>query len=116
MDVTKQQIHRGVVKYLEHDVLNAVEGDAFVLWTTALLTAIIKRSERLVDTILDNPWVILLARNPDGTYNTDVLFDSLNEVAGKYGNLDLKSSPLKLPVVFSMEDFKHLRAYIEGGA
>lgn len=115
MNVTKQQIQHGVVKYLENDVVKAI-GDKPVMMIAAVIASMVKNSDSTVEKILEHPFVsLLLSMNEDGTYNLDNLFDAILSTLKTYGNFELPVPFLRKPLVFNADDFNNLKAYIEEG-
>ncbi len=114
MDVTREQIKNGVVKYLENEVVKTIK-DKPVMMLTAIATNMMKSNDKAIDKLLDNPILSALLSGENGNYNLDALYDSIMQTMDTYGNLELKLPLIKAPFIFNKTDVENLRNYIEGG-
>lgn len=115
MNVTKRQIQNGLFHYIQEDVVKAIP-DKPVMMAAAVLASMLKTNDAAVDRVLEHPLVgILLARNADGAYNLDGLFQAIQDTINTYGKLEIKLPLLRAPFAFDGQDFARLKSYIEEG-
>lgn len=115
MNVTKQQIQSGIVRFMENDVVKVIH-DKPVMMAAAVIASLVKNSDSTIDKALDNPLIaVLLSKGDDGTYNLDALFDAITDTINRYGNFELRIPLLRQPFIFNVNDFRNLKSYIEGG-
>lgn len=113
MNVSKEQIQRGLVKYLENDVVKVI-GDKPVMMATAVITSMIKNDDSMIGRAVSNPIVsVLLKHNADGSYDLDGLFNAITSTISEYGNFEVKFPLLGKPFIFNKNDFDKLKSYIE---
>lgn len=115
MNVTTNQIQRGLVRYIENDVVKSIS-DKPVMMVAAVLGVLLKNSDGAVEKVMANPIVsALLPQTAEGGYDLDGLFQAIYDTIQQYGNFSLKLPLLSSPFVFSADDFRKLKSYMEEG-
>ena len=119
MEVTKQQIVNGIVKYAELEVIDKILDRSFKI-IIAIAVKALEANPNLIDPILDNSMVsTLLNKTSKGTYNLDAISDIIQSTINEYG-----AFPLKLPAIkfispeekelnFNSDDIRKLKECIE---
>jgi hypothetical protein len=120
MNVTKNQIIQGVVKYAKGEVLPKVAGDKPFQMTISTLVALLEMNPAIADTLLLNPMVMAIMGENNGYYNLDHLEKALNQSMSQYGELQITIpgipfvSPKEKVMTFTQNDITRLRDYIGG--
>lgn len=103
---SKQQIIKGVVDYIDRQVMPVVDTKAkWILGTTVPLLAKSKKADEMFEYLDD------LGLEVDGMYDLEEMFDRLMESARSYGKMSI-TFPLVGEMTFGMQDIEMLRKYI----
>lgn len=119
MDVSKQQLVNGVVKFAKMDVLPKIPDKTFKL-VMATGIAMLENNPDIVDPLLKNPMVSAILNEEDGLYETDDLKEALIDAMKEYGDLKIKIpgikflSPEEKELSFGAQDISRLSEYIGG--
>lgn len=119
MDVTKQQLVNGVVKFAKMDVLPKITDKTFKL-VLATGTAMLEKNPDIADAFLDNDMISAILMEEDGLYETDDLKEALIDAMKEHGDLKIKIPGIKFispddkELSFSTQDVTRLSEYIGG--
>ena len=120
MNVTKNQIIQGVVKYAKGEIFPKVAGDKPFQMTISTLVAMLEMNPEIADSLLRNPMVAAIMMEKDGYYNLEMLEKALNQSMSQYGELQITIpgipflSPKEKIMTFTQNDVARLREYIGG--
>lgn len=118
MDVTKEQIARGVAKFIHEEVIPGV-GDSATQILLGITASAIDTNPRLMDKLLDNGIFSMVAR-VGNSYNLSTLQNAATSAIDKYGKLTFTIPGIKFIspddkiLQFGSDDVKRLVALIEG--
>lgn len=120
MNVTKNQIIQGVVKYAKGEIIPKVAGDKPFQMTISTLVAMLEMNPAIADSLLTNPMLAAIMNEKDGYYNLDMLEKALKQSMDQYGELQITVpgipflSPKEKVMTFTQNDVTRLRDYIGG--
>lgn len=118
MDVTKEQIARGVARFIQEDVIPNV-GDSATQIVLGITASAIDTNPKILDKLLDNEMLATVAK-VGNNYNLTTLQNAATSAIDKYGKLTVTIpgikfiSPDEKILQFSSEDVRRLIAHIEG--
>lgn len=118
MEVTKEQIARGLSKFIQNDVAPNISDKATQI-ALEIAAAAVMTNTKLLDSFLDNAFFAMLAKTETG-YNLSTLKQSAMAAMNKVGNLTITIpgikfiSPDEKILQFNGEDVKRLVETIEG--
>ena len=122
MRVKKDNIVNGIVSYVENEVIPKI-GDRATQIIASVGANAIRSNTKLVDAIFDNGVVkVILDDDGSGTYETDGLFNAIQDSIEKYGNFPLQIPPIPIvsptekQLTFTSADIAEIRHRIERGA
>lgn len=122
MNVTKQQIINGAVKYIKAEVIDKIT-DKPLKMTIAAGVSMIELNPNIADSIFENDVLSkVLHKNNDGTYDIDIICDIAEKTMNEYGDFPVKIpaikfiSPTEKELSFGSQDIKRLKEYIGGNA
>jgi hypothetical protein len=118
MEVTKQQIAKGVARFIQEDMIPHVtdSGMQLILGITA---GAVDSKPKLLDKLLDNEMLAAVAKNGEN-YDLSVLQNAATSAVDKYGKLTITIpgikfiSPEEKTLQFGSDDIRRLMARIEG--
>jgi hypothetical protein len=119
MDVSKQQLVNGVVKFAKMDVLPKITDKTFRL-VLATGIAMLENNPDIADSFLKNDMISAILMEENGMYETDDLKDALIDAMKEYGDLKIKIpgikfiSPDEKELSFNTQDIGRLSEYIGG--
>ena len=117
MQVTKQQIVNGVVKYSKNEIIPKVTDKTFRMIVSTATTMLEMNPDALTKWI-DHPVVSSVLMENNGYYDVDMLEEALERTLEEYGDFSVKFpgirflSPEEKELNFSAADVKKLKAYI----
>lgn len=121
MNVTKQQLVNGVIKYVKEEVVNKIT-DRPLKMAIAFGVSMFEMNPAIANKFFENDIVSqILCKNDDGTYNIEKITDALEKTLGEYGDFPVTIpvikfiSPTEKTLNFSRQDIKTLKDYIVGG-
>ena len=120
MNVTKNQIIQGVVKYAKGEIIPKVAGDKPFQMTISTLVALLEMNPAIADSLLANPMVKAIMNENDGYFNLDMLEKALKQTMDQYGELQVTIpgipfvSPKEKVMTFTQNDITRLKDYIGG--
>lgn len=128
MEVTREQIAHGVIKYLKQDMIPHI-ADRTVKVAVGMMIKALELDPTMIDGVINNWFVSAFAKTTNG-YDLAVLGDALSAAITEYGengriHLTLSSGgnmilrllmPNDIELAFSASDVKRLMDYIEGRA
>jgi hypothetical protein len=119
MDVSKQQLINGVIKFGKMDILPKITDKTFKI-VLATGMAMLENNADILDPFLKDPMIAALLMEEDGLYETDDLKDALINAMKEYGDLKIKIpgikfiSPEDKELSFNTQDVIRLSEYIGG--
>ena len=119
MEVSKQQLVNGVVKFAKMDVLPKITDKTFK-FVLATGTSMLERNPDIADAFLDNDMISAILMEDDGLYEIDDLKESLMDAMKECGDFKIKIpgikfiSPEDKELSFSAQDVGRLSEYIGG--
>lgn len=121
MRVTKSQIVRGVIDYIQSDILPQMVGARSMQIIVSIGANAVAANPKLLDAIFGNQLVqALLNDDGSGTYDLSGLTDAMAKSIQEFGSFPLKvpAIPLISPAEFTLsltaEDVAAMRRRIEG--
>lgn len=120
MEVTREQIAQGVVKFINSNVINHVDDKATKL-LLGMAAAAVEIKPQIIDSVLDNPMLSLFIKTENG-YDLSAIEKAAASAMDKYGNLTIYIppipfiSPSEKTLTFNADDVRKLRASVEGRA
>lgn len=121
MQVTKQQIVSGIIKYSRCEMIPKIADKTFRIILSAA-TSMIEINPDIITRYLDDPTISLMLMESEGTYDIDVISGVLEKTLEEYGTFPIKIpgikfiSPEEKELNFSVADIKTLKNYIAGGS
>lgn len=122
MNVTKQQIVNGTIKYIKDEVINKVTDKPFKI-ALAVGVSMAEKKPEIVDKFFDDDTISkILNKRSDETYDIEEITEILEKTLNEYGDFPVKIpaikfiSPTEKELSFSSSDIRKLKSYIEGGA
>lgn len=118
MDVPKDQIAKGIAKFIQEDVIPNI-GDNATQIVLGIASAAVESNPRLLDKILDNEMLAAVAK-VGNNYNLSTLQNAAATAIDKYGKLTITIPGIKFLspddkiLQFGSDDVKRLIAHIEG--
>lgn len=120
MNVTKEQIVNGTIKYIHEEVINKITDKPLKI-ALAIGVSVIDKKPEIVDEFFDNDKVEkIFNKRVDGTYDIGEITDVVEKTLAQYGDFPIKIpaikfiSPTEKELSFSTSDVRKLREYIEG--
>ena len=121
MNVTRQQIINGFVKYTKEEVIDKII-DKPLKMAIAAGISILEINPSIASTFFDNDIISkILNVKDDGTYDIDIAIEILKKTMDEYGDFPVKIpaikfiSPTEKELSFSSRDVQILKDYIIGG-
>lgn len=119
MEVSKQQLVNGVVKFGKMDVLPKITDKTFKL-ILATGIAMLENNTDIADSLLKNDMISAILGEDDGLYEIDDLKEALMDAMKEYGDLKIKIPGIKFispddkELSFNVQDISRLSEYIGG--
>lgn len=120
MNVTKQQIVNGTMRYINEEVINKITDKPLKI-ALAVGISIIDKKPEIINTFFDNDRISkILNKKDDGTYDIGEITDMIENTLTQYGDFPVTIpaikfiSPMEKILNFSAFDIRRLREYIEG--
>lgn len=120
MQVTKQQIVTGIVKYSKNEMIPKIADKPFKIIVSAAVT-MLETNPEIITRFLDDPMIASLLMGKDGYYEIDTFGEVLEKTLEQYGDFPVKIpgikfiSPEEKELSFSASDINKLKSYITGG-
>ena len=120
MQVTKQQIVNGIIKYSKNEMIPKITDKSFKMILSAA-TSMIEINPEIITRFLDDPTISLMLMENEGTYDIDAISSALEKTLEEYGTFPIKVpgikfiSPEEKELNFGISDIKTLKNYITGG-
>lgn len=120
MSVTKQQILTGTVKYVKKEIVPKIE-DKPLKMIIAAGVSILEINPAVADPWLTSPMISTMLREDGGVYDLDQAFEVIKKTMTDYGDFPVVIPAIKLlspeekQLIFTIDDVKKLKAYIDGG-
>ena len=120
MNVTKNQIIQGVVRYAKGEVIPKMAGDKPFQMTITTIVAMLEMNPSIADPLLNNPMIATIMNVKDGYYDLDMFEKALNQSMTQFGELELTIpgipflSPKEKVLKFNQNDIAQLKSYIGG--
>lgn len=121
MNVTKQQIVNGTIKYIKDEVINKITDKPFKI-ALAVGVSMAEKKPEIVDKFFEDDTISkLLNKRSDETYDIEEISEILEKTLNEYGDFPVKIpaikfiSPTEKELSFSSSDIRKLKSYIEGG-
>lgn len=115
MNVTKNQIISGVVKYAKIEIINSITDKPVKMMFAAGVKSL-ELVPSIADKIFSNPMVSAILQEENGQYNLDNAFNILSETMTEYGDFPVTIPVVNKPLIFNKMDVAKLKEYIEEGA
>lgn len=118
MDVTKDQIAKGIAKFIHEDVIPNV-GDNATQIVLGIAASAVETNPKLLEKVLENEMLVAVAR-VGNNYNLTTLQNAATLAIDKYGKLTVTIPGIKFIspddkiLQFGSDDVKRLVAHIEG--
>lgn len=112
MQVTKDQLLKGLVKYTKQEVLSNITDKP----SKMIIAALIKSVEvypNMLDKIFDNQLFSAILQGESGKYDIDKVLNILTATMEEYGDFPLQLPLIKNPLVFNARDVSKLKEVIE---
>ena len=94
MNVTKQQIINGAVKYTKDEVISKIPDKPFKM-AVAIAISMFETNPEIADKIFENDIVsAILGKNMDGTYDIEKISEALQKTLTEYGDF-----PVTIPAI-----------------
>lgn len=123
MRVKREQIVKGVVDYIENDVIPQMKEDRAMQIILDVVAKSALGNTKLTNAVFDNNTVkAFLKCNEDGTYEIEDVFDSLSESIKKFGAFPVVIPPVPLisptekTLEFGEDDIAEIKRRIERSA
>lgn len=121
MNVTRQQIINGLVKYTKEEVIDKII-DKPLKMAIAAGISMLEINPSIASTFFDNDIISkILNVKDDGTYDIDIVVEILKKTMDEYEDFPVKIpaikfiSPTEKELSFSSRDVQRLKDYIIGG-
>lgn len=123
MNVTKQQIVNGTMKYINEEVINKITDRPLKIALAVGISMIDKKPEIInafFDDDDDDKVTKILNKKDDGTYDIGEITEAIENTLAQYGDFPLTIPPIRFIsptekiLNFSAFDIRKLREYIEG--
>lgn len=121
MNVTKQQIVNGAIKYMKDEVIAKITDKPFKM-AAAVFVSMLENNPAIADKFFENDIVAaILNKKADGTYDIEKICETLEKTLTEYGDFPLKIPPIKFisptekELNFSGRDIRTLKDCIVGG-
>lgn len=119
MNVTKEQIVNGTIKYIHEEVINKITDKPLKI-ALAIGVSMIDKKPEIVDEFFDNDKVEkIFNKRVDGTYDIGEIAETVEKTLAQYGDFPIKIPPIKFisptekELSFSTSDVRKLKEYIE---
>lgn len=120
MNVTKQQIVNGLVRYAKNEIIEKISDKPLkIIIATAVSMA--EAKPEIVNSIFENPIISSILDEKDGMYNLDTIGSALENAMREYGDFPINIpaikfiSPAEKQLTFNIEDINKLKQYVSGG-
>lgn len=120
MNITKQQIVNGMIKYINEEVVNKITDKPLKIALAVGISMIDKKPE-IINAFFDDDKVAkILNKKDDGTYDIGEITEAIENTLAQYGDFPVTIpairfiSPTEKSLNFSAFDVRRLREYIEG--
>lgn len=121
MNVTKQQIVNGVIKYAKDEIINKIPDKPFKM-AIAVFVSMLETNAEIANKFFESEMAsAILGKRDDGTYDIDKISDALEKTLDEYGDFPVTIpaikfiSPTEKTLNFSSRDIRSLKDYIVGG-
>lgn len=114
MNVTKNQIINGVVRYAKTEIVNNITDKPVKMMFAAAVKAL-ELAPTMADKIFNKPMVSAILQEENGKYNLDNAYQILTETMTEYGDFPITLPIIKAPLIFNKTDIAKLKNYIEEG-
>lgn len=120
MNVTKQQIVNGTIKYINEEVINKITDKPLKIAMAVGVSMIDKKPEATNAFFEDDRISSILNKKDDGTYDIGEITEAIENTLAQYGDFPVTIpaikfiSPTEKTLNFSAFDIRRLREYIEG--
>lgn len=116
MDVTKEQIIKGVIQFAKADVIAKVPDKPFRMGLSAAVY-LLELKPKIADIVLEHP-VARMISNENGTYDLELLCEVAEKTIKEYGDFSItikgnSLAPEKRELKFVVEDVEKIKAHIE---
>ena len=118
MQITKQQMINGAVKYIRSEIIPHVPDRGFKV-ALETIGAIAEMNPQIAMKYFESPLVSVALNEKDGFYDLDVLEAALIKAVESHGNLELivpaipLISPQAKSLAFSANDIRTIKKYME---
>lgn len=112
MNITKDQIIKGVVNYAKNEVVNNIPNKSVRMGVAAAVKAL-ELVPSVADSVFNNALVSAFLHEENGTYNLDDVYTVLTATMEEYGDFPLVLPFVKVPILFNSRDVRSLKEYIE---
>lgn len=119
MNVTKNQIVNGVIKYAKSEVIDKITDKPLKMILAAGVSAL-EINPSIADSIFGNDFVSKILNEDSGLYDLDSVFEILEKTVDEYGDFPLVIpaikfvSPNEKELTFTSRDIRKLKSYISG--
>lgn len=120
MNVAKQQIINGTIKYINEEVINKITDKPLKI-AMAVGVSMINKKPEIINAFFDDDKVAkILNKKDDGTYDIGEITEMIEKTLAQYGDFPVTIpavkfiSPTEKTLNFSASDIRRLREYIEG--
>lgn len=120
MNVTKQQIVNGTIKYMNKEVINKITDKPLKIAMAVGVSIIDKKPEAINAFFEDDKISSILNKKDDGNYDIGEITEAIENALAQYGDFPITIpaikfiSPTEKTLNFSASDIRRLREYIEG--
>lgn len=106
---TKEQVIRGVIAYIDNEVIPSLP--THLKWLVGTYVLSMSLDTKKIDEILHQPMLSPLNIEKNGMYDIDNILDNLKESAVKYGKAEM-TFPVVGTLYFSDQDVQKLHDFI----
>lgn len=120
MNITKQQIVNGIIKYINEEVINKITDKPLKIAIAVGVSMIDKKPEAINGFFENDRISSILNKKDDGTYDIGEITEAIENTLAQYGDFPVTIpaikfiSPTEKTLNFSAFDIRRLREYIEG--
>ena len=121
MQITKQQIIDGIIKYSKNEVIPKIVDKTFKM-IVIVITTMIETKPEIITKVFDNSIISSFLTENDGFYDIEILSEVLEKTLEEYGDFPVKIpgikfiSPEEKELNFTASDIKKIKSYIVGGS
>lgn len=118
--VTKKELITGVIRYIKDEVIPHISDKSLKMVLSAALYAI-DAKPGIIDPFLNNSIIAAILQGENGWYDTDVIFNVLNNLVKEYGGIPVTIPPIKFitstenVLTFKDGDIETLKGYFKKG-